>query len=304
VSALRALLAGIVDYAGLFPPAGLSMEATVQEYAQRRGSAEGFMLGRFVVNASRFEEMARAGDAWLPKQTSRDPWRIAALLSEDFETDFREIARFNDVQSGRAVVDTVEGRAARPEDLERLTNAVPPGFNVYVEVPLDPDPSPMLGALAGRGVRAKARTGGLTAAAVPSPARLARFLAACSGLGLPFKATAGLHHAVRSEQPFTDAAAGPRGVMHGFLNVFAAAALLRAGRIDEAGAAALLEEERKAAFVFQDDVLRVAGTALDHEELAATRSTFATSFGSCSFADPVRDLREMGLLSGAPALSR
>mgnify|MGYP001195919552 CR=1 FL=1 len=64
------------------------------------------------------------------------------------------------------------------------------------------------------------------------------------------EANAGLHHPLCSEQPFTYAADSPRGTLHGFLNVFVAAALLRAGRIDVRGATALLRERDPAAFAF------------------------------------------------------
>ena len=53
MTALRALLAGIVDYAGLFPPAGLDMPAAVRNYASYRTDDHAWMLGRFVVPASR-----------------------------------------------------------------------------------------------------------------------------------------------------------------------------------------------------------------------------------------------------------
>ena len=111
---------------------------------------------------------------------------------------------------------------------------------------------------------------------------------------LPFKATAGLHHPLRSEQAFTYAADSPRGVMHGFLNVFAAAALLREGRIDARGAEALLRDERPQAFAFDGDTLRAGASTLNEREIESARRDFAVSFGSCSFADPVSDLRALG----------
>jgi acyl dehydratase len=137
------------------------------------------------------------------------------------------------------------------------------------------------------------------AEAVPPPEKLVRFLVACAALHLPFKATAGLHHPLRSEQAYTYAADSPRGVMHGFLNVFVAAALLREGRIDAAGASNLLSEGRAEAFAFEGDELRVGPYVLNARELASARAGFATCFGSCSFAEPVSDLQALGLLAAA-----
>ena len=295
MSALRALLAGIVDYAGLFPPAALSMPDAVAEYAARLRSPEAFMLGRFVVGAGQLPKLALAASPYLPKSGRSGAWRISALLGEDLALDLREVERFNAGDAVRAVVDAVECRVSTVDGAHRLLDAIPAGLTAYVEVALEPDPTPLLTAIASRGARAKVRTGGLSAEAVPTPALLARFLAGCSSLRLPFKATAGLHHPVRAEQPFTYAADSPRGVMHGFLNVFAAAALLREGRIGEAGAEALLREDRPEAFRFRGDALQIGEHCLNEGEIERARRDFAVSFGSCSFADPVRDLHALGL---------
>jgi hypothetical protein len=309
VSALSTLLAGIVDYAGLYPPAALPMPAAASEYARHRGEPEAWMLGRFVVNARRLFELSAAAAPHLPqaKASGGGPpaacWRISALLGEDPAADLEAIARFNAEHAERALVDAVEGKAQTAADVERLVAAVPPGLTLYVEVPLTPDPAPLLAAVAARGARAKARTGGLVPDAVPSPEDLARFLAACARLRLPWKATAGLHHPVRGVQSFSDAPDAPRGLMHGFLNVFAAAVLLRGGRIREEQAATLLAQGQ-AAFAAEDGGLSAFGFTLDETEIAEARTGFAVSFGSCSFAEPVADLRRLGALQDAQPLSR
>lgn len=295
MTALRALLAGIVDYAGLFPPAALSIPAAVAEYAARLRSPEAMMLGRFVAGARHLPQLALAASPYLPKSGRSGAWRISTVLGEDLALDLREVERFNAGEAVRAVVDAVERSASTVDATHRLLDAIPGGLTAYVEVALEPDPLPLLTAIASRGARAKVRTGGLSADAVPTPASLARFLAACASLRVPFKATAGLHHPVRSEQAFSYAADSPRGVMHGFLNVFAAAVLLREGRIDVVGAEALLREERPQAFAFEGNTLRVGASTLNEREIESARKGFAMSFGSCSFADPVRELHALGL---------
>ena len=89
--------------------------------------------------------------------------------------------------------------------------------------------------------------------------------------------------------------------MHGFLNVFVAAALLFAGRIDAQAAESLLREEGEDAFAFDGDRLLASGHVLEARELRTVRASFAASFGSCSFAEPVSDLRGLGLLAPADA---
>jgi hypothetical protein len=120
-------------------------------------------------------------------------------------------------------------------------------------------------------------------------------MAACAAAGVPWKATAGLHHPVRAEHPLTYEPAGPRAVMHGFLNVFAAAAFARAGA-PLADVEAVLREEDALAFHLDDDVLVWRHLRVSAADVKRTRRDFATSFGSCSFAEPVADLRALAVL--------
>jgi len=295
-AATRALLAGLVDYAGLFPPAALDMDAAVAEYARWRRAPEAFMLGRFVAPASRLVELGRAAEASLPWPGAGEPWRVSALLGADLHGDTARVASWNVSHSGRAAVDTVELRAASPEEAEAALDALPPGLTAFVELPLVSDLGPLLAALERRGARAKLRTGGVVPEAIPEPGDVARFIVACAAAGVPFKATAGLHHPVRAEHALSYEADSPHAVMHGFLNVFAAAALARDGlTTDEVEA--ILREDDPRAFRLDDSGLEWRGLRVATEALAAARRDFASSFGSCSFAEPVADLRALELLS-------
>src|ERR1039458_9485727 len=142
---------------------------------------------------------------------------------------------------------------------------------------------------------AKLRTGGLTPDAIPSPDAIADFLHRAAQLRLPFKATAGLHHPVRSLGPLTYAADSPRAVMHGFLNVFTAAAFAWHGA-DRETVLAVVSEEDAGAFEFLDDELGWRDQRLSTAQVREARRNFAHSFGSCSFEEPVADLRDLGFL--------
>jgi hypothetical protein len=43
------LLTGLIDYAGLFPPAKLSLDQAIRNYAAYRQCPERWMLGKFVI---------------------------------------------------------------------------------------------------------------------------------------------------------------------------------------------------------------------------------------------------------------
>jgi hypothetical protein len=172
---------------------------------------------------------------------------------------------------------------------------VPDAFNVYVEVPIASDPSVLLEASALHGLCAKVRTGGVEAGAFPTADQLTRFLGACSAHGVTFKATAGLHHAMRGTYPLTYDSASERGTMFGFLNVFLAAVFTSDG-LGPADTRALLEECDASSFAFSSSGVAWRGRAVTAVSIRNARARAATSFGSCSFAEPVADLSSLGLL--------
>jgi hypothetical protein len=294
--AARGLLAGLVDYAGLFPPTALSMDDAVAEYARWRRSEEAWMLGRFILPASRLGELKRAANAHLPEPGAGEPWRLSALLGSDVHGDSSLATSFSRSHAGRAVVDAVELKAASPEEAEAALEALPAGLEAFVEVPLANGLDGLLAILRRRGARAKVRTGGVVPEAIPDPADVARFILACAAAGVAWKATAGLHHPVRAAHALTYEADSPRATTHGFLNVFAAAAFARAGApVPEIEA--VIREQDAAAFRLGGDALAWRSLRVPVDALAATRSGFATSFGSCSFAEPVADLRALGVIA-------
>ncbi len=293
---LRCLLAGIVDYAGLFPPASLDMTAAATEYARQRGSADAWMLGRFVVPSGRLDELEQAAaDFW--RRGGGVPWRLSVLAPGDPAAARRRIDAFqrDHAEPGRAAVEAVERAVACPSEVATVARAFA-GLEVYCEIPYSIDPTPFMAALAEHGGRAKIRSGGVTADAFPSAAEMARFLAAAARADVPFKATAGLHHPLRGDYRLTYDEGSPTGVMHGFLNVFLAAAWIRTTGMSAAEAEALLEETDESVFTFTGGAVRWRDRELDAASIIGARVGFATSYGSCSFAEPVDDLRQLNLL--------
>jgi hypothetical protein len=296
---VESLMVGVVDYAGLFPPAELDMAAAVNNYNGYRSGEYRPMLGRFIVPAARLGEFAAAATSLMPRRRTDAPWRIAALVGPDIPADLRTVADFN-TQYGsgprpRAIIDAIETRTVSADQIEAVLAAPAPGFDRFVELPSASDPAPWLVELARRSVKAKLRTGGVTPDAIPSSADLVRFLASASRVNIAFKATAGLHHALRGAYPLTYKPDSPRALMHGFLNVLMTAVLLRAGGLEPEGQS-LLDETDPAAFQFGPAGIRWRNRRFSLEQIQAARAEFALSFGSCSFQEPVDDLRALKLL--------
>ena len=215
-AAVRALMTGAIDYAGLFPPAGLGMPDAVARFAAYRRGAHAWMLGRFVVPVARLGEL---GEAMAAVAHDGTPWPVSAIARP---ADAATLAAFNAAHVGRAVIDMVEVPPVTAADAAGL-GVLARAYATYAEVPIAEDPAPVIRALRDVGARAKVRTGGITADAFPPAAHIARFIVACHDAGVAFKATAGLHHVVRAEYPLTYEPGCARGTMYGFANMLLAA---------------------------------------------------------------------------------
>ena len=260
-NALHALIEGLIDYAGLFPPAALDMPAATRNYEAYLEGEYAWVLGRFIVPAARLSEV---------------------------DTSFRVSV----IGVPPRWVESCEIKIDHAPQAAAVLAGAPQGVTTYFEIPVNEDPRP----LATMGVRAKIRTGGSTAEASPSCADLAHFLQTCATANVAFKATAGLHHPVRAMRALTCEAESPSGMMHGFVNVFLAAALLWHRGSTEADALATLEETSPDAFRFDEKCVSWHAHSLTAAQLRAARRKFSISFGSCSFEEPIQDLKALGWL--------
>jgi hypothetical protein len=290
MTALHALLEGLIDYAGLFPPASLDMKTAVRNYSTYRASDEAWMLGRFVVPAQRLTEFAAAfAEACCGEQTS--PWLLSVLSTGDAEEDLRLVERFSE---GAAFLDAIEFKAVNLAQAEKRLGAVPSGMAAYVEFQLEQSDE-FLPLLKESGARAKIRTGGVVAEAIPSSQDIASFLVACAKANVPFKATAGLHHPLRSTQKLTYEENSATAALHGFINVFVAAAVAYQGSPEE-DVIAIINEQSPAVFQWEKDALTWRHHHLSAKLVKEVREDFAMGFGSCSFTEPVNDLKALGWL--------
>jgi len=290
VTAIRALLAGLVDYAGLFPPAALNMPAAVRHYAEYGASDDAWMLGRFVLPSAHLDAF------WAERSMLRDQpeWRLSALIGADVQADVERVHAFNATMAGYARVDTLEGKASSVDAVAKFADAAS-GFNAFVEIPLNDFPA-LIDEIRLRGINAKVRTGGVTANAFPEPEVLLAFIECACKMNVPLKATAGLHHPLRGDYRLTYEEGSPKGTMFGFLNVFLTAAFVHAGMTDGAALALLLERDVKK-FVVTTNAIEWRNRAVTTRDIHAARDCVAVSFGSCSFREPADELRAAALIA-------
>lgn len=322
-NSLRILLSNIIDYAGLFPPAKLALSDAVANFAGYQTHDEAWMLNRFVLPIARLDEFADAltlsPDAANSEDDRRGATHLSVLGTGDLLTDIRRATEFN-LEHGtsharpRCVIDALEIKTDSLEQIaevkrfKREEKGVTPdgdgargrlltqaAIEIYCETPLDRSLEELIRAIADSGAEAKIRTGGTTSDAIPSVEQVARFIKLCTDARVLFKATAGLHHPLRASHRLTYEPDSPEGLMHGFLNVFIAAAFAAEGA-NEDELCEILDARDISAFEFTDEAIAWRNRSIDLDRLRRARELSAVSFGSCSFTEPVADLRALDLL--------
>jgi len=275
----RRLVSGMVDDAALFPPANAPMQSALDDHARHRSSSYAGLVGPFVCPTTRLTELRET----LPP----DQHLAVSLVVDDGPAVTAEALGAATADERISLVAVEASHARLGHDAATVGAAVRrmPSVTGYLEV----DPSdvglsldlvgPSAGWQAG-----KYRTGGVTADAFPSEPELADFLVATVERGLPFKLTAGLHHAVRRTDPETGFE------QHGVLNVLVATADALAREDLDVVISSLAER----------DVDRLVDRVLSWSELdcLAVRGSFR-SFGCCAVTEPIDELDKLGL-SGGP----
>lgn len=301
---LSRLIRGLIDYAGLYPPAQLEMAGAVREFSEIRQGPHSWMVSRFVVPVARLEEFAAQA-----AQHGQDvQWRLALVGTaadapstalQTVEADLTAVDEFHHKYQSLATPECYEVRLPEPcfgTEWAKVADALSCSvakMDLFVEAPFGDLSAGAVEAIvstaASAGIACKIRTGGLNAAAFPSVESVATFVGACAKARCRFKATAGLHHPVRSYHESV------RTHMHGFFNLFVAAVLAFSNRIENERLKEVIAEGDPSAFQF--DGIRLAWRGIDAtaDEISTARE-FALGFGSCSIAEPIEDLTALGYL--------
>jgi hypothetical protein len=306
---VKGLLARLVDDAGLFPPEQLPMgEALARHWADEMSPSPGrsMLTHRFLCPASRLGELraepglqrwtvesgrpglrsAPGGPGLREGPGLRDGpgVRLRLGLIVDTGLDGLAAARAEAARDPRLLLELVEVPAPSNEAVTSVLEAVV-GVDtaVYIEGPREPGWVKTVGVWQGPGgLRgAKVRCGGARAELFPSPEELAAFLCACAEVAVNFKATAGLHGAVRHRDDRTGF------THHGFLNLVLGTA--------RAAAKAPLDDVADVLRATDEAALVAEARAVSGRVGSLTRAMFR-AYGSCSTAEPQEEAARLGLL--------
>jgi hypothetical protein len=300
VESLRALLGGIIDYAGMYPPAELPLSEALRNYIKYKQGREAWIVNRFVCPANRISEL-EAGLKWhgytdrfglcVVGRGGADAADFLANTLADIKSANKVDRAFFDIFETRLPPQLL-GSSELGHLILRITRSLQEDTSLCLEVPMSETwktdvPRAIEAISKHKSVSAKIRTGGVTRGAFPSSEQVALFIIECVQHNVSFKATAGLHHPVRK----FDSEIG--ATMHGFLNVFLAAAVAYCFHADRHDLIPILDATDPSDFRCLTNRISVGTWHLSTKQLRAARS-FATNFGSCSVSEPLGDLAHIG----------
>jgi hypothetical protein len=273
------LLVGLLDDAAMFPPRGASIGDALAEHRDLRRAWYAPLVGPLLVPADEVGTLwvrLRAAAAAAPAE------KLAIGLVGPLTVVAGALAAAGDQVTISHIETPVAKRGEDPMPGIKAFLTVAAGRTGYAEVPLTWGLLAALDALVearatGRPVAPKFRTGGLAAELFPTPVELAAVICACRDRSLPFKLTAGLHHALRHTDPETGF------LHHGFLNVLA-------GAIAAADGAEAADVAEVLATTDAVPLVEAVRSRLDRER------PLWIGYGTCSVAEPLDDMRRLGLI--------
>jgi hypothetical protein len=316
VISLKTFAGSIIDYAGLFPPASLGLGQAFHNYLFYRQGDMKWMLNKFIIPAGRLEELTDLmKDMKIEDKISFSVLGSGGGSADDFresmEADIKSITRFVSVHGTLVSIDAFEVKLPNDivkqdssDELLRLMNevsvelekALGKNIPVYFEASLNEDHEIVIVrvvesiASLGKSCGFKLRTGGTEASAFPTSEQIAFAIMTCCEFEVPMKCTAGLHHPIRHYNNEVSSN------MHGFLNVFGAGILAYTDGFDESELLEVLDEEDPYEFIFKEDGFEWNNTNVAISEIKEAREKFMISYGSCSFDEPIEDLKTLELL--------
>lgn len=325
-NSFRAFMSGIIDYAGLFPPADLSLDPAIRNFAAYRKSEEAWMLSRFIIPAATLNDLEAYGEELFKEG---EPFRFSVLgggtetlndFEDEIERVFKSCNDFNNRHGRHVVTEVLEMKLPKEAvlsgdsdlissvlDMTHQASSQYSGspqtvfFEGFYEESWEKDIETVLGALSEFNekhqsdsdmlhVGYKLRCGGTQADMFPEVEKVAYSINACREYNLALKCTAGLHHPVRHYHDSVQTK------MHGFFNVFGGALLAYAYDLNNEELSEIISEEDPDHFSFTNEHFSWKDLSISTEDIRELREVAVTSFGSCSFEEPIEDLQKLNLL--------
>jgi hypothetical protein len=288
-------MTNLIDYAGLFPPAGLDIETVLGNYAGYLEGKNGWMLGGCIVPVRQLHRVAlHAG------------FRCSVIVSPGLPQDeLDQLSSFTGSSSFTSSITMVETRLSEIANFPnrclnhllhlqtRLTQAGLQDVQLFVEAD---NVAPIASQIASfnlsnsggggwiKKVGYKLRCGGLIKKDFPAPEKVADTIRICCEHEIPIKFTAGMHQPLRNHSTELNV------MQHGFINILGATLLYWSGNLSKSEILECLLDKNSQDFRFTEEKFSWKDKSILATEINQLRKSSVKSFGSCSFAEPVEGL--------------
>lgn len=324
---LKAFMNGIIDYAGLFPPADLSLDPAIRNFARYRKGRDADMLSRFIIPAGMLADLEAYRDELFREGA---PFAFSVLgngteMLTDFKDEIQSVmdhcVSFHNIHGNRVKTDMFEIKLSKEAALSGDAVLIQQGLDAaagtagasactpsyifyegFFEESWKNDIKAVIEAISYHNASVsgtnnykfggfKLRCGGVEAHMFPSVEQVAFSINMAREYNVAMKCTAGLHHPVRQ---YDDSV---QTKMHGFINVFGGAMLAYAHDLNDEELIEILNEEDPEQFSFTDEAFSWRDLSISTKDLEELRQVALISFGSCSFDEPLEDLKNLKLLN-------
>lgn len=316
VAGLKNFAGKMIDYAGIYPPANLNLAQSLNNYLFYRLGEYRWMLNKLVVPAKKLSDLTNllkdveidsvislsvigsGGEtsSQFTRSISEDIAMVDEFLSGNIEAanvDVFEVKLPVEIMEQDEADDMLDLMISTSSDLDlSLGKEVPVYYEATLGEKHEENILKVVENIASLNNRCgyKLRTGGAEALSFPTSEQIAFAIMTCAEFSVPMKFTAGLHHPIRH---FNDKV---NSYMHGFFNVFGAGILAYTNGLDESELIEVLNDEDPDEFMFGENGFEWNEIEVTNEEIHEARSKLVVSYGSCSFDEPIDDLKVMELL--------
>ncbi len=294
-TSFRHFMEGIIDYAGLFPPASLQHETALANYRVYLEDEHSWMLGRYIIPAAQLQRVALPSDI-------RFSVLVSPAMSKEEHLQIQQAARSVEMAETTIPAGTHSPGKVTAQLTQlhsTLKHAGCLDVQLFIECLSDVEQTAVEIAAFNNTTRSdavikevgfKLRCGGATSEMFPTVEIVADVIGICRQYNIPIKFTAGMHQPIRNYERNI-------GVMqHGFINMFAAALFCWHHSPDSRQIADILNEEQPHNFIFTESKLQWRTFSISADEIQRLRRSRVISFGSCSFTEPREALSSLKLL--------
>ena len=322
MQSLNNFMQELLDYAGLFPPATLSLQDSLKNFAEYHHHNQKDWLGKFILPAKKIDDTILILNKLNIFSMLKNKVKFSVILSSSetlseykntVKTDLISVNKL--INQYGNIIDIQSFEVLPPKEVFNSDNTdsiknfliysseflfqFKDKVEFYCELPFSEKLNDNLTAIKKHNdninllkISVKLRTGGVTPQQIPTSRDVANAILLCAKQKIPLKATAGLHVPVPNDNPQVGAK------LHGFLNVFSCmlfcydGQLLNLQEIEK-----IISSYSYSDFKFSDKGLHVGDKFIANSKIAELRKLYIKSFGTCSFLEPIEHLHENHFIS-------